>query len=140
MISTLFLSNRRFLSRCLDLIWSDVLLISLNNSHCRVFFEKSYLINRRIRKLLLFSCHSVRWHLFHWTFLDEVHKLYLYNWQHSCYHIRLLFLRCLCCQRAEYKFCVISKHKQLIWESSMRYTWGRQMYQVWSGDEKIAKV
>ena len=51
-----------------------------------------------------------------------------------------LINKILRCQRAECKFCVISKHKQLVWESSMQHVWGRQMYQVWSGGEKIAKV
>ena len=44
------------------------------------------------------------------------------------------------CQRAGCKFCVISKHKQLVWESLMQHAWERQIYQIWSGDEKIVKV
>ena len=34
------------------------------------------------------------------------------------------------CQRTECKFCVISKHKQLIWKSPKQHAWERQMYQV----------
>ena len=52
----------------------------------------------------------------------------------------LFFHRWCCYQRAECKFCVISKCKQLVWKSLMQHAWGRQIYQIWSNDEKIVKV
>ena len=33
----------------------------------------------------------------------------------------LIFFKQFRCQRAERKFCVINKHKQLVWESSMQH-------------------
>ena len=102
---------------------------------CNIFISFSRSSRRAARVLLLYNrCHTSRALLRRSIFFvrTRINKtlLFLFSVELWTYY----------CQRAECKICVINKHKQLIWESSMRHAWGKQMYQVWSDNEKIVKV